>query len=324
MSLTEPTFEDAVAQLRDEQSSLSKEMLFLFSDLAPRQLTQLKESWTEISVARRQEFMQNLKRELELDTLLCFNVLANSLLTDDDAFVRASAIRLLSDCESDTSLPAFLEIAKNDPETEPRAEAITALGAFVLRGELDEISKDELHTVEETLLFLSNANQKTELRQRALESLGYSSRPEVAKLIKEAWQREIPMWKASALFAMGRSSDDVWSDEVLLSLLEVNEIVRLAAVKATGELELAKARPLLLKMLEDEKDEDLFRALIWSLSQIGGEDVREYFLSLLDQYDDDEEVAIAYIEEALENLDFTEDALDFDFLKYDPDDPLEK
>ncbi len=324
MSLTDPTFEDAVAQLRDEQSSLSKEMLFLFSDLAPRQLTQLKENWTEISVARRQEFLQSLKRELELDTLLCFNVLANSLLTDEDAFVRASAIRLLSDCESDTSLPAFLEIAKNDPETEPRAEAITALGTFVLRGELDEISKDELHTVEETLLFLCNANQKTELRQRALESLGYSSRPEVAKLIKEAWQREIPMWKASALFAMGRSSDDVWSDEVLLSLLEVNEIVRLAAVKATGELELAKARPLLLKMLEDEKDDDVFRALIWSLSQIGGEDVREYFLSLLDQYDDDEEVAIAYIEEALENLDFTEDALDFDFLKHDPDDPLEE
>lgn len=323
MSKSEPTFEDVIAQLRDEQIDLSRESLSLFSDIVPHQLTQFKESWTEISVARRRDFLSKLKHELELDTLLCFNVLANSLLGDEDAFVRASAIRLLSDCESDTSLFAFLEIAKNDPEIEPRAEAITALGAFVLRGELDEIKKADLHEIEEALLLLSHSTQKAELRQRALESLGYSSRPEVAKLLKEAWQRDIPMWKASALFAMGRSSDDVWADEILDSLLHVNEIVRLASVKAAGELELVQARPLLLKMLENEQDEDVFRALIWSLSQIGGEDVREYFLSLLDQYEDDEEAEIAYIEEALENLDFTEDMQDFDFLSYDSDDLLD-
>jgi len=323
MSQSEPTFEDVIAQLRDEQNDLSRESLCLFSDILPHQLTQFKESWTEISAARRRDFLSKLKHELELDTLLCFDVLANSLLGDEDAFVRALAIRLLSDCESDTSLPAFLEIAKNDPEIEPRAAAITALGVFVLRGELDEIKKADLHEVEETLLLLSHSSQKAELRQRALESLGYSSRPEVAKLLTEAWQRDIPMWKASALFAMGRSSDDVWVDEVLDSLLHVNEIVRLAAVKAAGELELAQARPLLLKLLEDEKDEDVFRALIWSLSQIGGEDVREYFLSLLDQYEDDDEAEIAYIEEALENLDFTEDMQDFDLLSYDSDDLLD-
>jgi hypothetical protein len=42
-------------------------------------------------------------------------------------------------------------------------------------------------------------------------------------------------------------------------------------------------------------------------------------LSLLDQYEDEDEAAIEYMEEALANLDFTEDLQDFDFLSYDED-----
>ena len=319
MSTSEPTFEDAVAQLCDEKSSLTREMLSFFSDITPRQLSMIKESWGGISLARRQEFVSSLKRDLETDTLLCFDLLSTFLLEDDDAFIRATAIRLLSECENQAALPFFLDITKNDPSAEPRAEAITALGGFILRGELDEISKEILHEIEDLLLTLVNANDKTELRQRALESLGYSSRPEAATLIREAWQRDIPMWKASAVFAMGRSCDEGWRNEILQALLHENEVVRLAATKAAGELELGDARPILLKMLEEERDEDVFRALIWSLSQIGGADVREYLLSLLDQYDDDEEAAIEYIEEALANLDFTEDLQDFDFMSYDGD-----
>ena len=75
-------------------------------------------------------------------------------------------------------------------------------------------------------------------------------------------------------------------------------------------------------MLAEEEEDEVMGAVIWSLSQIGGEDVREYMLSLLDQYEDDEETAIEYMEEALANLDFTEDLQDFDFLSYDEDDPL--
>ncbi len=316
------TFEDALAQLCDENSTLSKEMLSFFSDMTHLQLRSLQDSWTKISATRRQDFVSSLKRELEFDTLLSFDLLARHLLKDADPFVRTGAIRLLSEYERGDIIPDFLAIAKDDPAINPRAEAITALGAFIMRGELGEISAADLRSVEDALIHLLNANQKTELRQRALESLGYSSRPEVAKLIREAWRRDTAMWQASAVFAMGRSYDQSWRDEVLQALLHENEIVRLAATKAAGELELGDARPILLKMLEDERDEDVFRALIWSLSQIGGEDVREYMLSLLDQYDDEEEAAIEYLEEALANLDFTEDLQDFDFLSFDEDDPL--
>ena len=322
MTSATSTFEGALAHLLDEHRDLTKEMLSFFSDMTPRQLKTLQADWANISEARRREFVGRLKRELEADTLLSFDLLARSLLEDADAFVRAGAIRLLSEYERGDIVPAFLAMAANDPAIETRAEAITALGAFILRGELDELSDEHLHNVEEVLIEIVNAEEKTELRQRALESLGYSSRPEAATLIREAWGRDVPMWKASAIFAMGRSYDQGWRDEVLQGLLHDNDMIRLAATKAAGELELGDARPILLRMLSDEKDEEVFRALIWSLSQIGGEDVREYMLSLLDQYEDEEEAAIAYIEEALTNLDFTEDLQDFDIMSYDEDDPL--
>jgi hypothetical protein len=73
-------------------------------------------------------------------------------------------------------------------------------------------------------------------------------------------------------------------------------------------------------MLGEEEDETVLSAIIWSLSQIGGEDVRTYLENLLDQIEDDDQ--IAFLEEALDNLAFTEDLERFDLLAFDPEDEL--
>jgi HEAT repeat protein len=159
------------------------------------------------------------------------------------------------------------------------------------------------------------------VRRVALESLGYSSRPEVTTLIESAFHREDPAWQASALTAMGRSADERWDEEVIHSLVHVNDNVRKAAVQAAGELSLQLARPILLKMLGEEEDEGILNAAIWSLSQIGGEDVRTFLENLLDAIEEDDE-QIAFLDEALDNLAFTEDLERFDLLAFDPDDEL--
>jgi HEAT repeat protein len=154
-----------------------------------------------------------------------------------------------------------------------------------------------------------------------LEALGYSSRPEVPALIEAAFKRGNPEWVASALLAMGRSQDDErWSEPVITMLLSENNEVRLEAVRAAGELELAEARLPLLRLLDDEDDSDVFSAAIWSLSQIGGEDVRTYLENLLDTSEDDD--VVEFIEDALANLSFNEDLAMFDLLAVDDDDDL--
>ena len=74
-------------------------------------------------------------------------------------------------------------------------------------------------------------------------------------------------------------------------------------------------------MLSEEEDDDIINAAIWSLSQIGGEDVRTFLESLLDNLAEDDE-QVAFLEEALDNLAFTEDLDRFDLLAIDPDDDL--
>ena len=68
-------------------------------------------------------------------------------------------------------------------------------------------------------------------------------------------------------------------------------------------------------------------ASIWSLSQIGGDGVRSALESLLESTEDDEEAN--QIENALENLDFTEEMNDLALLEIpedgdDPDDSLDE
>lgn len=77
----------------------------------------------------------------------------------------------------------------------------------------------------------------------------------------------------------------------------------------------------MLKLLqEEENDELVVNAAIWSLSQIGGEDARIYIESLIDETEDDDQVE--FLEEALDNLAFTEDLAKFDLLNLDVDDDL--
>ncbi|MCP4138908.1 MAG: HEAT repeat domain-containing protein [Chloroflexi bacterium] len=323
MTQNQPSLQEALDFLLDENQEVSDEILShytpFFSDLLPTQLKSILKVWDKVALKRRHALLSHLKKELAADLLYSFEVFGRALIHDEDAITRAFAIRLLDDCESDSLALEFLEIAENDSAFEPRAEAITALGAYIYYGEVDELLPENLKKIEDTLLEIAQSDKSTELKQRAVESLGFSSRKEVPALIEEAWKRGTTAWKGYAVLAMGRSHDKSWEEQILEALLDESEIVRLAATRAAGIMSLASARTILLTALREEKDETVLMASVWSLSEIGGEDVREYFLALIDQFDESEEEQIEYIEEALANLDFTEDIQSLDLFDFDPE-----
>ena len=108
---------------------------------------------------------------------------------------------------------------------------------------------------------------------------------------------------------------------VTAKLLDVNPRIRYAAAEAAGELTIEEAAPVMLQMLEDEEEDDkVTMAAIWSLSQIGGDDARAYILSLLDNAEDND--ITEFLEDALENLDFNEQLNKFDLLTLDEDGDL--
>jgi HEAT repeat protein len=313
-------FQFVVDALLDIDTSFSARYLHRFSDIAPTDLEILLKAWPQITKRRKHTLLEDLEELAESDTLTNFDDMARPLLTDDDPQVRIRAIRLLFENEDVKLVPVFLKLMNEDMDVEVRAAAANALGLFVYLGELEKIPEKLQNQIEDDLLTAATNAKETLVRRRALESMGYSGRKEVIPLIEAAFHDKNPDWVASALFAMGRSSDERWKKQILSKLHAPDEDVRSEAVHAAGELELGSARSILLHLLEDEEDIELRRELIWALSKIGGEDVRNRLEELLEIEDDDEEAG--FIEEAIDNLTFTEDMSQLGLLDLDPEGDL--
>ena len=311
-------FQKVVELLLDKSKDIPRRYLTEFSDIEPESLKSLLEAWPRIELGRKLLLLDRLNALANEDTLVSFDDLGRALLRDSEPQVRIRAMRLLVECEDARLVPLYIDLLTTDSDPAVRAEAASLLGIFVQLGEFEDIPADLHHQIEDVLLQVLNGEDEPAVRRRALEALGFSSRDEVPVLIESSFNRQDPDWKASAIFAMGRSNDERWADPVLRMIASENMAIRLAAVQASGELGLKSARPLLLRLLEDEFDDAIAGAAIWSLSQIGGEDVRLYLQTLLDHVEDDEQAV--FLEEALDNLAFTEDMSSFDLLALDTDD----
>ena len=324
MTETEPkpsiSFDEVLSALLDTGTPFPPIYLHRFSDLDQKEIRELKKIWDQVNTDRRAALLIDLEELAEADTLVNFDEISRLALTDGDPRARSTAVRLLWESEDPQLIPTFLQMMQSDPDAIVRASAATSLGTFVYTGELEEIPEDALNQTVDELLKVASGKDEPLVRRRALESLGFSGRPEVTPQIKAAYHREDPEWRASALFAMGRSADAVWQQYVLESLEDPEPEVLVEAVRAAGALELKITQPLLMQMIEDptQLDTDLYAAVVWSLSQIGGEGVRERLDELLDETEDEEEMG--FLESAIDNLEFTEGFDLFDMLDVEPRD----
>lgn len=313
----ETPFQTILDALLDESTAFPARYLARFSDLEPEQLEALAAVWPRVSLQRKVALLEDLQDLIEDDTLVSFEAFARARLNDPDAAVRAGALRLLIECEDVHLIPELLDLLNADDEPEVRAAAAVVLGQFIYLGELEKIPAELLRQVEDHLL-AATRDAYPIVRRRSLEALGTSSRPELPALIEAAYHEDDPEWVVSALFAMGRSGDTRWSKQILSKLNHPKQSIRTEAMQAAAELGLQAARPALLDQLEDEDDLLVRHEIIWALSQIGGEGVRERLEELADAEADDEEAE--FLEEALSNLAFTEDTSIFDMFNFEVDD----
>ncbi len=318
--ITPIPFTKLIDALLDESTPFSPKYLNCMSDLDPADTALLKAAWPKVSLRRRQALLEDMEEIHMADDLLCFEQVARVALKDSEPGVRMRAIQILREYELVDLLPTLVEMTENDPDTDVRAASAAALATYIYMGEVEDISPKKLQQVEACLLRLIAGKDAIIVRRRALEALGFSSRKEVVALIEKAYASPDMDWLVSSLFAMGRSANSRWKAQVLRMLMHENPAVSAEAASAAGELEIKSAVPQLLKLLRDP-DIDVRMASIWSLSQIGGAGVRSALESLLESTDDDEEAN--QIENALENLDFTEEMNDLALLDIpeDGDDP---
>lgn len=314
------SFDKVISALLDITHPFQPVHLHRFSDLSNSDLQLLMTAWEKIDPNRRVSLLEDLEDLADADTLVSFDDLGKFALNDPNPRVREIALRLLWECDDPALVSKFIQMVDTDPDQKVRSAAATALGQFIYIGELEEIPESILHRIENKLLDLTNNEAETKLlRRRALEALGFSSRPELKDLIRAAYSKDDHEWLVSSIFAMGRSANSTWIPFVLDMLDSENEEVLFETVRAAGELEAAAARKPIMKIVKSQPaGSEVRMAGIWALSKIGGEKVRDTLEDLLERSEDEDEIDL--LEDALENLEFTEGFNKFGLLDYEPED----
>ena len=319
---TKLSFQNVLDHLSESKKDIPQSHLKFYSDLDPTSLKLFLDMWPRVQPTRKLVLLDQLLSHLDSDTIVSYEEIGRALLNDPDGEVRAHAIRLLVESDDPKLAGKLVDILLHDSELSPRMEAVQLLGEFVLLGELDKVNESLQRKMEDALITVVRSEEDSTLRKRALEALSFSSRTEIAALIESAFERVDPAWIASALRAMGRSHDERWNGNVISMLLDEDPIIKFAAVEAAGQLTIEESVPILLQIVDDEEEpEEVATACIWALSQIGGDDARTYLVALLDQTEDEE--LAEFLEDAIENLNFTEEMNKFDLLTLDEEDDIE-
>jgi HEAT repeat protein len=307
-------FEEVISALLDESIRPHPRYLSRLSDLEADDIAMLVEAWPRLPVERRQALMEQLEELGADDDLLSFEAIGRQAILDEDPRARTLAVRILWQFDHDDLLPKFLDLLETDAEADVRTAAAAGLGQYVYLGELEELSQEQLHDLEERLLRAIARDEAPQVRRKALESIGFSGRPEVPELIEKAFDSGDRDWMMAALVAMGRSMDSRWEQSVLSVLQSKTPAVRAEAARAAGELEIAASVDALVDLTEDS-EESVSSAAIWSLSQIGGEQARQTLEDMFRETEEKEQVE--FLEIALDNLAFTEGLQPFSLSSFD-------
>lgn len=257
--------------------------------------------WSVLATDIRQRLSSALRALAEADFEMDFSAIFRLALDDADPQVRVTAIEGLREVEDVRLVPQLARILSEDAASEVRAAAARALGVFVLLGELEKIRPRPFNAAVAALTqtFL-DTEEHNEVRQRAIESLGFSSSAEVADMIDAAYAHPNEHMRTSAVFAMGRSADKRWAGIVLRELSNPAPEMRLEATRACGELQLREAVRDLVSLVDDV-DPNIQRTALWALGQIGGAQARR----TLQRYIEDRDDALSNTaQEALDELEF--------------------
>lgn len=276
-------FETLLANLADTETPLRAALIYRLSEPLPSEMAALQAIWPTIPAERRILLMSRLVETGEASFEVDFSEVALFALQDSEAAVRRHAVEALWENEQPNVIRQFVSLLQTDPDVSVRAAAATALGRFVLLGELEELDYDISQEAEEVLLqTCRQSSEDAEVHRRALESLSFSGRKEVIPLIQEASEHESLKMQASALFAMGRNGDSRWIPAISNALRHAEPEICFEATRAAGEIGLVKAVPRLIQ-LAHSRDREIKEMAIWSLGEIGGSEAQQALFELADR-----------------------------------------
>jgi HEAT repeat protein len=297
-----------LAGLRDPAKPVSATELTGLSGLSDDERRAFGQSWPSLPVERRRQVVGELSSLTEDNVELDFDAIFLDTLTDEDAEVRVASVRGLWEYSGRDAIPGLLSLLGDDPNAAVRSEAALALGRYVLAGEFDEARPRDVEEVTDALRrTAADPTEPPEVRGRAVESLGASSRPWARDVIHNAYDSGDPRLVTSAIHAMGRSADNYWIATLIDELQSDDAEIRYEAATACGMIEDEEAVPYLIDLLADDDAEVREQAIV-ALGAIGGDDAIE---ALREQATSEDERMREAALQSLDEAEFGDDPLGF-------------
>ncbi len=310
-------FSEVAAALIDEHTPFARPLMYRLSGLEGEDRIKMAGIWQEIPLNRRLSLLEDIAEFIEADMLLDYSEIGWIALADRETSVRLAAVQALKGDESPRFARHLLGMLSREKDIDLRAGVVQALCGFMDLASLDEIPESLAQEIETALFGLLEGSEHSLVQRKALEAIGYSYDDRVDGYIEKACQSEDDDWLASAMVAIGNSTNPAWRSEVLSAVRHTSPIVREEAARAIGRLEFKDADQPLLKLLKDE-DADVRAAAIWSLSNVGGKNAEKVLQGLVETSTDEDELVL--LEEALDNLAFNQSTQNFELFEFDEDD----
>ena len=297
---TQVPIDEVISHLLEHDDIPGMATLRVLSDLSKADAQAVESRWLDIPLQRRRELVAVLVEDADDDLQLHLGRVLRIALHDPDTQIRRMAIEGLWEDESGDLIGPLTHLLRSDPETEVRAAAAAALGAFVLAGELDELDATLAMRAEEVLLsVLRNEEEPVAVQCRALESIAYSGEVGVRSFIEDAYYSPYEEMRVAALNAMGRSADIRWRSLARAELENPSPAMRVSAAIACGELEAHAAIDELLPLLNDE-EQAVRLAAIFALGRLGGRAARDALREVAEsEYEEEAAAAADALEEML-------------------------
>jgi HEAT repeat protein len=300
-------FDSDLADLADTTKRLSSTQLTSLSDLEPEDAAELASAWSEIETNRRFNIVTELAELAQDNVDLNFDTVYKVALGDEEAAVRAAALRGLFEYEGRDLIPVLADVLRQDPDASVRRESAIALGRYALAAELEQLPQSDGAAVREVLIESAEDLEEDErVRARAIEALGAMSGEETENLIESVYEEDSLWLKVGAVDAMGRSCNPSWLPLVMREMESRAPEMRHAAAYAAGEIGEEDAVQQLKRMAVDDPDQDVQLVAVRAIGEIGGDQAKVALKAILYEGDDSLREAV---EEAMSEITFNDDPL---------------
>ena len=299
------SLESVIHDVGDADKRLSATQLASLSDLDAEDTRAFAEFWPEIDVNRRFAIVREMTELAQDNVDLNFDNVHKIALGDEEATIRAAALRGLSEYERRDLIPVLIELLLTDPDADVRRESAVVLGRYALACELGQFGVEEERRVRQALIESAEDTEEDErVRARAIEALGALSGEDTENLIESIYDEDSLWLKVGAVDAMGRSANAMWVPLLLREAENRAPEMRHAAAFALGEIGEEEAIPRLRRMAIEDPDREVQLAAVHSLGEIGGSTARVALQGVLYEAAEGLEEAV---QEALEEIAFNED-----------------